>query len=256
MIKKDQIEGVINKITNEIKEFTDKAIVGMSGGADSTLVAILSKLALGSDNVVSVHMPSSDIDLEKFNSNSERIADKLGLPKKTINIKNIVKSYSVLGELNQVNQGNLRSRVRMNVLYAVAHEEGQSCRARVMGTGNLSEDFIGYDTKGGDALADLFSIGDLYKSEVYQLLDYFADKGIIEHDMIDREPSAGLWDGQTDEDELGHTYNDMEVSIRKHFKGETMDTEIDTFVMDRHYANKHKHEAPPVISIRELIDNL
>jgi NAD+ synthase len=151
--------------------------------------------------------------------------------------------------------------MRMVALYTVAHELNSHLtnkRVRVIGTGNLSEDFIGYDTKGGDALCDIFPIGELYKSEVYQLAEYFVEQGDIEPYMIDYTPSAGLWDGQTDEEELGFSYNDMEPAIRKMRSATgklectdplTLST-VEKFVYDRHLANKHKHEAPPVIELR------
>lgn len=261
---------LIGQIKNEIKEFTDVAVVGMSGGVDSTIVATLCMLALGSENVYGVHMPYNDTDNKegKFNGNSRIIADKLGVRSLEAPIFDITASINKavttavaygenIDELGRVNSGNTRSRARMTVLYGVCHELGahfSGKRVRVMGTGNLSEDFIGYDTKGGDALADIFPIGELYKSEVYELADFFAKTGIIESGMIDRTPSAGLWDGQTDEDELGYTYNKMEGSIRKiidsEWSKENWDHDVDEFVWKRHMANKHKHEAPPVIKLR------
>ena len=111
------------------------------------------------------------------------------------------------------------------------------------------------DTEGGDALADLFPIGDLFKSEVYQLLDYFVKEGMITEDLIDRVPSAGLWEGQTDEQELGYTYNEMEPAIIEIKKGgeigQLSHSKVFHFVEDRHRKNKHKHEAPAVFALRE-----
>lgn len=280
MIK--DIPTLLNTITTEIKSKTDIAVLGLSGGADSTLVACLCTEALGKENVYGVHMPFNYLDATTFNALSKIIAENLEIRSITAPISNIVGSLNEAVEealensggavLNKfmtvLNKGNSRSRARMCILYAISHHLGTlkaSSRVRVIGTGNLSEDFIGYDSKGGDSLADIFPIGELFKSEVYQLLEYFKDKGILSEAMINRKPSAGLWDGQSDEEELGYTYNSMEQSIRKIRKvvdgqvivatGHLKDmSELDKFVIERYNTNKHKHEAPPVISLREFCD--
>lgn len=265
MIKEDKIEEVIKEITDDIKNRTDIATLGMSGGADSTLVAILCTLALGKENVYGYGMPFNQLDADTFNSKSESIARKLGVNYSSVSIRLSVQetlksiTTSKKGEsLSEVNRGNLRSRMRMVYLYTLNTQIGEIAnrRSRVIGTGNKSEDYIGYDTKGGDALADFFPIGRLFKSEVYQLLDYFAGKGIITKDMIERTPSAGLWDGQTDEDELGYTYNEMEHSVRFcEANYDNMDNiildEITSFVWNRHKVNKHKHEGPEVTQLNK-----
>jgi NAD+ synthase len=150
----------------------------------------------------------------------------------------------------------------MCVLYGIAHDLAAQLpgrRVRVIGTGNLSEDFIGYDTKGGDALADLFPIGELFKSEVYQLLEHFRDLGTIGEENINRVPSAGLEAGQTDAGDLGYGYDEMEDAVRfclancDDMPADGLD-KITQFVWERHRRHSHKHEAPPVLSLRSLCD--
>lgn len=257
-----------NHLCDEIKNRVDIAVIGLSGGADSSLTAILCTQALGKENVYGISMPYNEVDRKTFNTASAKLAAKLEINHIVRPISKIADaingqiSYKEDGPPTDLNKGNSRSRARMCILYGIAHDLSSDMpdkRVRVMGTGNLSEDFIGYDTKGGDALADLFAVGELFKSEIYQLLEYFADKGVISSKNINRTPSAGLEDNQTDEQDLGHTYNDMEKGIRTCLQNYNsmplpeMD-EITSFVWQRHLAHKHKHEAPPVIKTRHLCD--
>lgn len=269
------IESLIEKVVTEIKERADVAVIGLSGGADSTLVACLSLKALGKENVYGIHLPHGETDIQKFNYRSQKLAKTLGIKDVLIPIGNICNNLdSLVGpamqklenpnfkyptyRLNQVNSGNTRSRIRMCALYSVCHDLSTKLdkRVRVIGTGNLSEDFVGYCTKGGDMLADFFPLGQLFKSEVYQLLDYFRDSGLITEDLIDRTPSAGLWEGQSDEKELGFSYNQMEPAIRflLGLTKESPDSEVLDFVEGRHLANKHKLEAPPSFDLRKFCE--
>jgi len=267
------VEAVIETIKNEIRNNVDTAVVGLSGGADSFLVMLLSAEALGKENVYALSMPYSELDIRTFNNLSTMYAEHIGVNHHVVEIGDIARTITrtISGviepgkdnALSILNAGNARSRSRMCVLYGFAHDLNEKLknRVRVMGTGNLSEDFIGYDTKGGDALADIFPIGHLFKSEVYKILNYFRDQGKITEKMINRIPSAGLWENQTDEDELGYSYDDMEPAIRHILMNyNTVDdsslTEIQRFVWLRHLTNKHKHEAPYVVTLRDAAGNL
>jgi NAD+ synthase len=255
-------EGIISAITDEIQARMTTAVVGLSGGVDSSLVATLCTKALGTSNVYGVHMPYDALDRATFNSRSEELAKHLGLISVRAPIHTVVEGLDVAmdafgGLGTKLQQGNARSRARMLVLYAIAGRlNEQEMHARVVGTGNLSEDYIGYDTKGGDALCDFFPIGELFKSEVYQLIEYLG----VPEALIDRVPSAGLWVGQTDEGELGHTYDSMEPVIKQLIAGVDIatptkkDQELVDFVIQRHLRNKHKHEAPPTLALRAFCD--
>jgi NAD+ synthase len=261
-----------------IKSETDIAIIGLSGGADSTLVACLCAKALGNKNVYGIHMPYNETDVNFFNSRSKQFAEYIGIHSIIIPITKITDSITTSVEnaihdnLTILNKGNSRARSRMAVLYALSHHLADKLqkRVRVVGTGNLSEDFIGYDTKGGDALADFFPIGNLYKSQVYQMLDKLKDEGFILEEHIDRVPSAGLWEGQTDKTDIGYSYNEMQPIIEEMIRTYTEDkTEMKSIlykkvfdhyivdaVVDRHYVNKHKHTAPKVLNSDDILSML
>lgn len=273
----EHCDAVIDLICQDIKDKLDVAVIGLSGGADSTLVGSLCVLALGKDNVYGIGMPYGKTDYTKFNHNSANVALKLGIDYKVIPITTPVEAVIAgFGVLSELNQGNLRSRMRMITMYSYncqIAERNPNKRVRVMGTGNLSEDFIGYDTKGGDALADIFPIAGLYKYEVYALLERLVQRGVLEDSMIDRVPSAGLWEGQTDEGEIGYTYNEMAPYIefcQKHYDFLNNATELQycsffdryfdaehaqtlaKFVWKRHIVNRHKHLATYGTDLSEL----
>lgn len=259
------IDGLIKKVSLELQSFTDMAVIGLSGGADSTLVALLCKMALGKDNVWGVHMPFDAYDEIKFNNDSHQFATFIGISQSEFFIKDtcmeFVRQISHMADetAKTVILGNLKARVRMTALYSIAQvlEMQFGRRVRVIGTDNLSENFLGYFTKYGDGGVDINPIGELFKSEVYQLLDYFKSIGWINEDHINRTPSAGLWPGQTDEGELGHTYDDIEKSIRALHENSLeprIGSECDEFVLNMYEKNNHKREMPPEIFLREFCD--
>lgn len=269
MIK--DISGLIEKIKKDIKNFTNVAIVGLSGGADSTLVACLCVEVLGKENVYGVSMPYGEIDERIYNKRSMNLANHLGINHINApifgisNMLNIVthdsiKNINGYSELGNLTKANIRSRSRMCTLYAITSELSSllNKKVRVMGTGNLSENYIGYFTKYGDGGVDIEVIGDLFKSEVYQLLDYFKEIGMITDNFIDRIPSAGLWDGQTDQGELGYSYDEMEPIIKQQMKLEdTLKKEkpdLWDFVEKRHEQSAHKLSNVVSFLLRQFCD--
>ena len=200
-----KLEQIKQKLINFIKiQAGDKPVVlGLSGGLDSSVVAYLAVEALGADKVHTFILPSStntteDLDLAIL------VAKNLRLTTYNLQLDPILKSYTETldFELGRQTLGNLKTRIRMTLLYSKANE----INGLVLGTGNKTEIMTGYFTKHGDGGADLLPIGDLYKTEERELAKYIG----IPQEIIDRPPTAGLWEGQTDEDELGITYDKLD----------------------------------------------
>lgn len=221
----------------EIKNFCQdkKAIVGVSGGIDSAVVFALCVNALGKDSVIAVHMPYG----KNKNHNAIKLIAEYGTTMVIANIKDTVDSIWIEDEKwNKLTRGNVMARIRMTYLYAIANEEN----GMVMGTGNKSEIAIGYYTKYGDGGVDCETIGDLYKSEVYKL----AKELNIPQEIINAAPSAELWEGQTDETEMGFTYGDLEGVLEGYiYSGKTYEK-----VQNAIKNSSHKRNMPPIFSIK------
>jgi len=269
----NNLQKIAHILEESLREFTDIAVVGISGGVDSSVVASLSVKALGPENCWLVSMPFDELDSKSFNHRSLNLAEKLRANHRVVQIgkSSLSLEYEIqqaLGdtELNLLTRANIRPRVRMNVLYSFSREleERYKKRARVIGTGHLSEDLIGYDTKGGDALADIFVLSELLKSEVYQMAEYYQ----VPSEIVQAEPSAGLYPGQTDLQELGFSYDELEPATLAVFEAlqagisrEELSPELSRFadldkrslkfVIDRYKVHYHKHEAPKTVPLRE-----
>jgi NAD+ synthase len=175
-----------------------KAVIGLSGGIDSALSAVLAAEALGAENVLCVRMPyrtSSEGSL----SDAQTLIDQLGMPSLTIPITPMVEPlFEQFPDMSAVRRGNIMARQRMIVLY----DQSAVWRGLVVGTSNKTEAMLGYSTIYGDSAAALQPIEDLYKTQVRQLSRALNIPAAI----LDKAPSADLWTGQTDEGELGFTY--------------------------------------------------
>jgi NAD+ synthase len=182
-------------------------VVGLSGGVDSALVARLARDALGAAHVLGVLLPDGGVSAELV-AETEGYARSLGIEVRTIPIDPVERAFgAALPEISdRVSLGNTKSRIRMTIDYALARER----RRLVAGTGNKSELLLGYFTKYGDGGVDLLPIGDLYKGEVWGLAE---ELGIPE-EIRRRTPTAGFWEGQTDEGELGMSYADVDRVLR------------------------------------------
>jgi len=192
---------VVERITSFIQERVREAgaegvVVGVSGGIDSATTAYLAVRALGRDKVLGLIMPYyKNGDLK----DAKLVCEALGIQYREINIKPIVDEFErILGNLDVKSRGNVMARVRMILLYAHAN----SMNRLVLGTSNRSEFLTGYFTKWGDGASDYAPLINLYKTEVWEIAKFL---GVPER-IIRKKPTAGLWEGQTDEDELGISY--------------------------------------------------
>ena len=191
----------------------------MSGGIDSTLVVHLACEAVGRENVFGIIMPSATTPPEDSIHGIE-IAESLGIDYRKIPIDSILNEYLSLTQLKEdtLAIGNLKARIRMSIIYYYANAKNYL----VSGTGNRSEILIGYFTKHGDGACDMEPIGDLYKSEVYRLSEYLN----IQEEIIKKPPRAGLWANQTDEDEIGMSYNLLDQILYLYSEKDMENTEI------------------------------
>jgi NAD+ synthase len=179
-----------------------KTLMGVSGGIDSALSLYLSVKALGPKNVLAIRMPyrtSSDATME----DAQLMIDDLGVPSMTIEITDMVDPLiNRFEDMSKLRAGNIMARMRMIVLY----DQSVPFNGLVMGTSNKTELLLGYSTIYGDSAAALQPIGDLYKTQVRQLARAVG----VPEKVIQKAPTADLWQGQTDENELGFTYEEVD----------------------------------------------
>ena len=194
------LEGFIR--TEVRKTGFGKVVLGLSGGIDSSLSAALAVEALGAENVHGVMMPYVGSNPDSL-ADAKLLAEHLGVPSRKVEITAMVDPYfAMAGKIDNMRRGNVMARQRMIVLYDVSAEIG----ALVLGTSNKTEYLLGYSTLWGDSACALNPLGDLYKTQVWELARYLKLPGKI----IEKKPSADLWEGQTDEEELGFTYKEAD----------------------------------------------
>ena len=221
-----------------IRDFFEKngkgcnAVVGISGGKDSSIVAALCVEALGKDRVIGVLMPcgdQSDIVMAKL------LVDTLGIKHYIINIKDAVEGLTnaLPFEMSEQSRVNLPPRIRMSTLYAVS----QSHNGRVANTCNLSEDWVGYSTRYGDSVGDFSPCSFITVAEMKQIGRLLG----LPDALIDKAPSDGLC-GKTDEDNLGFTYAELDRYIRE---GVIENQEHKALIDRKHEINKFKLELMP-----------
>jgi len=254
-------EKVVSRIVDFIKKTVEDAkargvVVGLSGGVDSSTTAFLCVKALGKEKVLGVIMPEKGVTREEDIEDALKVCDILGIDYKYVEINPMVEVFlNELGEGNKIAVANLKPRIRMIINYYYAN----NLNYLVAGTGNKSELLTGYYTKYGDGGVDFLPIGDLYKTEVFELAKYL---GVPER-IVKKKPSAGLWIGQTDEGELGITYAKLDTilkALEKGLKPEEISKKFDVSedevrkVIELVEKSRHKREMPPIVGLRDLFD--
>ena len=179
-----------------------RVVVGLSGGVDSALSAALAVEALGKENVICVILPHKTSSKDSL-SDAKLFAEKFGVRTEIFDITPATDAIIAREpNMDNVRKGNVFSRTRMIILYDTSARE----RALVLGTSNKTEMLLGYGTIFGDMAHAINPIGDLYKTQVWQLAEFVG----VPEKIVKKKPSADLWAGQTDEQELGYTYEEID----------------------------------------------
>ena len=222
--REDHVAVIEAFIAHHVEASGRKGVVlGLSGGLDSAVVAKLCAEAIGPRRVLGVGLPEGDggRDID----DARAWAEALGIGWRVLDIHPVAAAFESelrASRADRVARGNIRARVRMTVLYYVANTE----RRLVMGTGNKSEILTGYFTRWGDGGVDLLPIGDLYKTQVRGMARHLG----VPKRILDKVPTAGLWAGQTDEGELGISYDALDrilLGIELHLEPEAIAEKAD-----------------------------
>ncbi|MGB9824437.1 MAG: NAD+ synthase [Candidatus Hydrothermia bacterium] len=265
LLKNEELELYKKIIVNSIRDRYEKlgvkvGIVALSGGVDSSLVAVLSKEALG-DNLLCLIMPEEGVSPQEDIEHALDLVKKFNINYRIIPINAAIEWFKErYEEIEAANKNqklalaNVKPRIRMILNYLYANTLG----GFVIGTSNKTELLLGYGTKYGDIAVDFYPIGDLYKTQVWQMSDYVG----IPTEIIRKKPSAGLWVGQTDEEELGHTYYEidrvlyclveLELSVRETSEVLNLKEEAILDIYQRVVSSEHKRKIPTITRLSRM----
>ena len=239
-------ESVCRKLVIWIREKVEEAgcrgvVLGLSGGLDSSVLGVLCQQALPQDTL-GLLMPCHSIDTDR--THAEMVAEKFSIATRMVALDNVydllltaLPDFQPDAALVRLTHANIKTRLRMITLYNTANQ----LRYIVAGSSNRSELTIGYFTKYGDGGVDIMPLGNLAKSQVRELASYLG----VPQEIIDKPPSAGLWKGQTDEEEMGLTYEVLDNYILTGNAPEDLKKTLET----RKAASQHKCETPPIAPI-------
>ncbi|MDD2781491.1 NAD+ synthase [Sulfuricurvum sp.] len=224
-----------------------KVVIGLSGGIDSAVVAVLAH-RLFCDDLLCVKMPSHYSSQNSIDD-ADELCRQFSLRSETHSIEPMLRAYET-SDMSPLRIGNLSARLRMVTLFDISAREG----ALVLGTSNKSELMLGYGTLYGDLASALNPIGDLYKTEVFELARYLG----IPSSIIDKPPSADLWAGQSDETEIGYPYSELDRVLKRYVEerhtleemvrdGEN--PQLVDMIVNRIYKNQFKRKMPLIAKL-------
>jgi len=193
-------------IADEVRKVgVERVVVGLSGGVDSAASALLAAEALGAANVLAIKMPYRTSSLESV-SHADQVVARAGFTAMQVDITAQIDAYfERFPDADKTRRGNKMARERMTILY----DHSARWKALVLGTSNKTELLLGYGTLHGDMASAINPIGDLYKTQVWALAAHIG----VPDDIVQKQPSADLWSGQTDEAELGFGYRDVDALL-------------------------------------------
>jgi NAD+ synthase len=250
--------GKYSQIADYLQRFLDdevrktgiqKVVVGLSGGLDSAVVAVLAHKTFG-DDLLCVKMPSHYSSQSSLDD-ADALCRDFGMRSIECSITPLVQAYEAMHpDMDNLRKGNFSSRMRMATLFDISAREN----ALVLGTSNKSELMLGYGTLYGDLASALNPIGDLYKSEVYELAEYLG----VTKAIIQKAPSADLWDGQSDEEDLGYTYAQLDSAMKlyvderlspEEIVRQGIDKEMLNMIISRIFRNHFKRKMPVIAKL-------
>jgi len=250
MKKYELIENYLIKFLQEevYKTGLKNAILGLSGGIDSAVVAVLAQKAFGK-NFQAVMLPSSSSSQSSFDD-ADELCKKFNIINQSVYIGDLVESYFKDIEKTNLRIGNFSARMRMSVLYDLSAKYS----SLVLGTSNKSELLLGYGTMFGDLASAINPIGDMYKTEVFAFAEYLG----VPTSIIKKPPTADLWEGQSDEEDLGFTYAQLDKALyafvdERLSKEELIEREFDEelveLITSKIYQNQFKRKLPIIAKL-------
>ncbi|MDQ1297616.1 MAG: synthase [Campylobacterota bacterium] len=237
-----------NFLSGEVRKTgLQKVVLGLSGGLDSAVVAVLAQRVFG-DDLLCVKMPSHYSSQNSIDD-ADALCEKFAIRSQLCSIEPLLRTC-VTSDMTPLRIGNFSARLRMATLFDISARES----SLVLGTSNKSELMLGYGTLYGDLASAVNPIGDLYKTEVFELARYLD----VNDSIISKPPSADLWEGQSDESEMGYPYADLDRVLKgyvelRHTKEELIeageDPQLVTMVVERIYKNQFKRKMPLIAKL-------